>query len=411
MARISATTPDVEGSLLPIECVEQFFVGMSAPRVSAVQFSNDGLHCVSSHEDDALRWLDVVSLQHRETIRLPLDIGVHRFCFTSSTDRLWVAPKNELDQQLYIYSAAKADFAAAYSIKGRDSDAVGLPMRHKIDPRVAAIAACPTSDVAAVVTGMHDQLQFFHPLVSGAVASTPRGSEGPFAGMKNVAWSHDGLQVAVAASDHTAVFDFRALTNGPTHVVANADVFAQSATPTSFAVTSSKHTQARHYTCVGIEFHASGQLLLMTSHAGEVVLVDPTAAARSPSRKRQARSDVVASFFHGHAQRHFTESHTAAIAAQFVNPADVRSFVVQPGITHIGGRHVLFYDGCDGALMPGELERRCSLRYVVQQRDPEMPRAMAVNSKFSIVAIGAKSLTWWSTHAATQLQRQECSQA
>lgn len=418
---------------LPVECMEHFFHGVAAPRMTSMDFSLDGLHCISTHEDDALRWIDVVSLQHRETIRCAAAIGgVQYAAFTSSSDRMWLCPRGAADGHLYIYSASSEKVVSAIGLcdgqQAGQSDAAHRSYKALLSPGGALtnIAQSITTDTAAVVNAQYNSVQVVHPLVSGPVAATPPCTDGP---LRRVSWSYDGILLAVAGAARTTVFDLRKLATGPVDRIDNQNVFPLS-----------RSCDQDHATwCEGAQFNDSSNALLMTSRMGEAVAVslrrrsDDTSSSSSSSTQRP--TTIVASYLHGASRRHFMPSredaanmyggyqqqtsssssattNAPAVPAQFVHPhAPGGSMVAQPAASLFSGRHLLIYECMAMDDTTIEHQRRLSfaagdsashqggrlaaLRYQVQFRENDLPRTMAINRRFGIVAVGAKSSTWF----------------
>jgi hypothetical protein len=229
------------------------------------------------------------------------------------------------------------------------------------------------------------------------------------------------MLLAVAGSSRIAVFDLRKLA-APLARIENDSVFPHS------RASGQEHASW----CEGAQFNASGTSLLLTSRMGEAVVISLRHADSAPT--------VVASYFHGAAARHFLPSRedsantlthgfqnyatavsptatttSPAVPAQFAHPHLSASVVAQPAASLFSGRHLLIYESVAvDDTQAAEHQRRLSLaageptshhgrpaalRYQVQFRENDLPRHMAVNRRFGIVAVGAKSSTWFAVRS------------
>lgn len=351
---------DVDDSERPVEVASYFFNGLSDPRVGTVDFSLDGRYFISSHADDALRLIDVLTMRHNETIQLET-FGVHCAKFTQSSDVVCVAPRHGADGHLYLLSLTSAQFVSAMAFVSDDvqglRDVSNTPVH-------STIAQCPQSDVIASVFSTQGRLLLFHPLISGALAAS--GERTVVGNRGAVSFSRDGTKLVVGDDHRVRVFDRRKLFSLPLLSVENKTIFADSGAAVR---------------CKGAEVDADGSHLLLTSSGGEVVVYDVR------------RGEVACSYFHNVARRHFVGAGDA-VGAKYVFPNLAGSLVVQPSTYMSAGRHLLVYGGHDGR--SSGPRQRGALKYELQCRDSDVPVALSVNMKYALVATAARGVTWWS---------------
>ncbi|PWV06058.1 hypothetical protein C3747_120g122 [Trypanosoma cruzi] len=344
----------------PIEVASHFFTGVNDPRVGTMDFSLDGQYFISSHADDALRLIDVLTMRHNETIQLEA-FGVHCARFTQSSDVVCVAPRYSSDGHLYLLSLTSAQLFAAMAFVSDD-----VPELRAVSntPVYSTISQCPQSDVIASVFSTQGRLLLFHPLISGAIAAS--GERTVMGNRATVSFSPDGTKLVVGDDCRVRVFDYRKMFSSPLASLDNKAIFTESGAASR---------------CKGAEVAADGSHLLLTSFGGEAVVYALQLGL------------VSCSYFHNVARRHFIGAGDA-VGAKFMFPNITGSIVVQLSTYMNAGRHLLVYDGYDGQFS-GSC-RRGALKYELQCKDSDVPVALSVNSKYALLATAARGVTWWS---------------
>ncbi|RNF27532.1 COMPASS component SWD2 [Trypanosoma conorhini] len=352
-----------DNGVSPVEVASHFFTGVNDPRVGTMDFSLDGRYFISSHADDALRLIDVLSMRHNETIQLEA-FGVHCARFTQSSDVVCVAPRYSSDGHLYLLSLTSAQLFSAMAFV---SDDVSELRAVSNTPVYSTISQSPQSDVIASVFSTQGRLLLFHPLISGAIAAS--GERTVLGSRAAVSFSPDGTKLVVGDDHRVHVFDYRKMFSAPLVSLENKTIFTESSAASR---------------CKGAEVNADGSHLLLTSSGGEAVVYS----------LKQGR--VACSYFHNVARRHFIGAGDA-VGAKFVFPNLTSSPVVQLSTCMNAGRHLLVYDGYDGQFS-GSCQRG-ALKYELQCRDSDVPVALSVNSKYALLATAARGVTWWSFNA------------
>lgn len=360
----TATTAVAACDFPPIEVASLFYTGLNEPRPTSMDFSFDGLHFISSHNDDAVRLIDVGAMTHTDTI-LCETFGVHDVSYTHSSAVACVAPRFYLDGHLHLLNTETAQFFGEMAYLNDTEPELPVVAN---TPVYSTLVQCPVSDIIAAVIPSRRRVALFHPLIAGAVAATPEHS---ITGAKTcITFSHDGTKVAIGDDHLITVLDRRLLDRGPVVSMPNASVFSVSP------------ALAR---CKGLEFNTDAKHLLCTSSFGEVLQVDW--AAEQP----------VQSYYDGDAKRHFVGS-SDAIGARYIHPYRERSPVVQATSSMVGGRHLLLYDGLQQR--SAQSLGRGHLVYELQSKDSDVPVALAVNRRFNLVASAARNVTWWAWRSA-----------
>ncbi|EPY21819.1 hypothetical protein STCU_02765 [Strigomonas culicis] len=353
-----ALKPLDESVELPAEVAAMFFTGVNEPKPTALDFSRDGLLLCATHADDALRLLDVVGMQHTDTIQCE-SFGVHTSRFTQSPQVVCVAPRHPLDGHLHLLNVETAQFYSNMAYL-HDLEAELRPVANT--PVYSTLSACLVTDVLVAALATHGSVALFHPLVSGAIAAS---AEKSVVGAKPcVSFSGDGGVLAVADDHRITWFDRRMLFARPLHQIENKALFSFNP---NFA-------RAK-----GVDM-GGGREALLTSSFGEVLVYD------------MERQEVVTSYFHGELRKHFIGC-ADALGAQYVHPHLPSSCVAMLTATVVGGRHLAVCAGPQAG-EPRPAAGRLSL--LLQAKDGDTPCAMAVNSRFSLVATAARQVTWWS---------------
>ncbi|CCW60282.1 unnamed protein product [Phytomonas sp. EM1] len=369
----NGTNTNGEQQRFPIEVASMFYTGLNEPKPTCMDFSLEGLSFISSHNDDALRLIDVASLNHTETIQCE-HFGIHSVRYTQSESVVCVAPRLPLDGHLHLLNLETAQFFGEMAyLNELDSEIHPYPNT----PVYSTISQCPATDVLGAVVTTKGRLALFHPLISGAIAAS--GEKAVIGSKVALSFSHDGNRIIIGDDRRINLFDRRVLFSTPIVSLENQKIF------------SSSPELAR---CKGAEHCIDQSHLLLTSSSGEVVVYN------------WKLDRIVCSYYHGDAKRHFVGS-SDAIGAKYIHPNLRNSIIAQPTSSMVGGRHLLVYGGYEGnesgsigeeEVIKGDFQSEMKsglLRYELQSKDSDVPIALAVNPRYSLVVTAARSLTWW----------------
>lgn len=369
---VASVAREEEPSSIPVEVASLFFTGLNEPKPTSIDFSLNGDYFISSHGDDALRLIDVCAMTHTQTIQCE-NFGVHAARFTQSSHVACVLPRHPLDGHLHLLNLETAQLVGELAyMNAYERELHPFPNT----PVYSTLAQCPRTDLLGAVVSARGSLALFNPLVSGAIASS---AEKFLSGSKiSLSFGPDGNHIVVGDDHRVTLFDRRMLFSSPVVGVANRDVFDEA------------RDQAR---CKGAELSVDGENLLLTSSSGEVAVYNLRLEA------------VVCKYFHGDAKAHFVGS-ADATGAKYVHTHSSPSLVAQPTSSMVGGRHLLVYDMFDpvytedfmdnGSLSTSFTPKLGSLKYELQSKDSDVPVALAVNPRYSLVATAARNVTWWS---------------
>ncbi|CCW68451.1 unnamed protein product [Phytomonas sp. Hart1] len=363
-----------EPERFPIEVASTFYTGLNEPKPTSMNFSMDGLSFISSHNDDALRLIDVASMHHTETIQCEV-FGIHAVRYTQSAHVLCVSPRLPLDGHLHLLNLETAQFVGEMAYLN-DLDGEIHPYPNM--PVYSTLSQCPASDVLGAVVSAKGRLALFHPLVSGAIAAS---ADKTVNGNKvALSFNHDGHHILLGDDRRITLLDRRFLFASPVLCLENKKLF------------SSRPELAR---CKGAEYGIDQSHLLLTSSLGEVVVYDWKSGR------------VVCNYYHDDAKRHFVGSEDA-IGAKYVHPNLRDSMIAQPTSSMVGGRHLLVYGGYKnsaddeipkeegGVKADKQVEVQAGpLHYELQSKDSDVPIALEVNPRYNLVATAARSVTWW----------------